>query len=90
MTTSTTPITGPSPTLDAEHLFRVERGVPTEEEMAALAVVLLLRMSGAPGAAEETGPASADWRSRGADGHRAPRSWRTAVRRLEPGAGEPG
>lgn len=87
MTTQT-----PTPALDAEHLFRVERGVPTEEETAALAVVILMRMSGTPGAGEEQGPAPAHWRSRDrAHGHRvAPRSWRAGVRRPEPGAGEPG
>ncbi|MEU7075706.1 acyl-CoA carboxylase subunit epsilon [Streptomyces narbonensis] len=86
MTTQT-----PTPALDAEHLFRVERGVPTDEEMAALAVVLLMRMSGTQDATEEQGPAPAHWRSLDrAHGHRAPRSWRSGVRRPEPGAGDPG
>ncbi|MBT2488548.1 acyl-CoA carboxylase subunit epsilon [Streptomyces sp. ISL-96] len=84
-------MTTPTPALDTEHLFRVERGVPTEEETAALAVVLLMRLSGAPSATEEPVPAPADWRSPDrAHGHRAPRSWRTAARRPEPGTGESG
>ncbi|MDX3646058.1 acyl-CoA carboxylase subunit epsilon, partial [Streptomyces sp. MB09-02B] len=81
----------PHPAHDAEHLFRVERGVPTEEEMAALAVVLLIRMSGAPNDTGDPVPAPADWRSLDrAHGHPAPRSWRTAVRRSGPGTGEAG
>ncbi|MFE2558271.1 acyl-CoA carboxylase subunit epsilon [Streptomyces sp. NPDC059352] len=80
----------PTPALDAEHLFRVEKGVPTEEEMAALAVVLLMRMSGTPSATAEPVPAPAEWRLDRAHGHRAPRSWRSGGRRPEPGTGEPG
>ncbi|MCX5203222.1 acyl-CoA carboxylase subunit epsilon [Streptomyces sp. NBC_00237] len=87
MTTTT-----PGPALGTEQLFRVERGLPTDEETAALAVVLLLRMSGTPDPADDgTGPATAHWRSsHRTTGHRPPRSWRTGARPGEPGPQDPG
>jgi len=63
--------------------FRVERGRPTEEELAVLTVLLAVP---GPGAEEEqpTRPTAADWRL---PGHRVTRSWRAGTAAGAPGVG---
>lgn len=66
--------TGPGP--DLGDLVRIEKGAPTDEEIAALTVALLTRSAALP--AEEALPEHrARWqRLERARGHRTPRSWR--------------
>nr|AEM44226.1 SimX2-like protein [uncultured bacterium] len=57
--------------------FRVERGNPDPDELAALAVVLLARCAAAPGEFAGEERRTATWRRpERAPGHRTPRSWR--------------
>lgn len=56
--------------------LRVERGHASEEELAAITVVLLaLRAGGTTDAGGRPGAGRARWRN-GPDGYRAPHSWR--------------
>ncbi|MFI6358573.1 acyl-CoA carboxylase subunit epsilon [Streptomyces sp. NPDC050743] len=70
--------TGTGSLLDAAGAVRVEKGTPTEEELAALIAVLLSCSAGAA-AEEDVSPAPPRWRrpEQAAD-HRTPRSWRAA------------
>ncbi|WP_327429435.1 MULTISPECIES: acyl-CoA carboxylase epsilon subunit [unclassified Streptomyces] len=71
----TIPATDPAGAGPADTI-RVERGVPTDEELAALALVLMARSCGSSG--EEETPQhcpTAPWR---VPGHRVARSWRAA------------
>ena len=64
-----------------EPLFRVVKGSPTEEELAALVTVLTLRSSGR--AAEPETPTSgwsAYWRSVRAPVQPGPEAWRMSAR----------
>ncbi|MFF8405632.1 acyl-CoA carboxylase subunit epsilon [Streptomyces sp. NPDC015684] len=70
--------TGADALLDAAGAVRVEKGTPTQEELAALIAVLLSRSAGAA-AQEDASPAPTRWRRpEQAAGHRTPRSWRAA------------
>ncbi|WP_331765277.1 acyl-CoA carboxylase subunit epsilon (plasmid) [Streptomyces sp. NBC_01384] len=72
--------------------IRVVKGAPTEEELAALAVVLLARSA----AQEPVQPGlphrpSARWRRPDrVHGHRVPRSWRAEPRPVDAAAGAHG
>ncbi|AXE89722.1 acyl-CoA carboxylase subunit epsilon [Streptomyces sp. Go-475] len=62
--------------------FRVEKGSPSEEELAALTVVLLARAAaaGVPAPAAEPSRPLARWRRlERATGFGGPRSWRRAA-----------
>lgn len=62
--------------------FRVEKGSPSEEELAALAVVLLARAAAGGVPAPAAGPSrpAARWRRlERATGFGGPRSWRRAA-----------
>ncbi|MEV7525566.1 acyl-CoA carboxylase subunit epsilon [Streptomyces sp. NPDC091371] len=62
--------------LDAGGVVRVEKGEPTQEELAAVIAVLLSR-PGQETADEDATDARAGWRRpESAQGHRTPRSWR--------------
>jgi hypothetical protein len=63
----------PACTAPAACAIRVEKGHPTEEELAALTLVLLTRAADTPGGEEPPEPPSARWRP---PGHGVPRSWR--------------
>ncbi|MFB7248952.1 hypothetical protein CW362_40725 [Streptomyces populi] len=61
----------------ARAVIRVERGEACEEELAALALVLLaLRDGGGHGDDDGTRPLAGAHRWRGGTGYRAPDSWR--------------
>jgi acyl-CoA carboxylase epsilon subunit-like protein len=62
---------------DGESALRVERGHASEEELAAITIVLLALRTAATAAARRVrpGPGRARWRN-GPDGYRSPRSWR--------------
>lgn len=64
--------------LDVAGAVRVEKGRPTEEELAALIAVLLSRSARTQASEEEDAvPGPARWRRpEHASGHRTPRSWR--------------
>ncbi|WP_158239062.1 acyl-CoA carboxylase subunit epsilon [Streptomyces barkulensis] len=70
-------------------LVRVERGTPTDDELAALVVALMARASRAePAEGEEERRHRARWRRpERVTGHRAPRSWRDETHRAVPAAG---
>lgn len=55
--------------------LRVERGQASEEELAAITVVLLALRAGGTAGAGRPGAVRARWRN-GPDGYRAPHSWR--------------
>ncbi|MCI3278972.1 acyl-CoA carboxylase epsilon subunit [Streptomyces cylindrosporus] len=65
-----------SPAPDPADAIRVERGKPTDEELAALALVLMARSCGAPDEFDEEEARhcpTAPWQ---VPGHRVARSWR--------------
>ncbi|MGI5456693.1 acyl-CoA carboxylase epsilon subunit [Streptomyces sp. CA-249302] len=62
-----------SPATEPADAIRVERGKPTDEELAALALVLMARSCGATGEEEPTHCPTAPWQ---VPGHRVARSWR--------------
>ncbi|MFP8887420.1 acyl-CoA carboxylase epsilon subunit [Streptomyces mangrovi] len=82
----------PPPDTGPRVLVRVERGAPTDDELAALVVALMARASHTSGAepaeGEEERRHRARWRRpERVTGHRAPRSWRDETHRAVPAAG---
>ncbi|MGW2492626.1 acyl-CoA carboxylase epsilon subunit [Streptomyces sp. NPDC001606] len=53
--------------------IRVEKGTPTDEELAALALVLMARTAAAPAAGDEPPAPTPRWQP---PGHAMARSWR--------------
>ncbi|MDR3081392.1 MAG: acyl-CoA carboxylase subunit epsilon [Streptomyces sp.] len=76
------------PATDGETLIRVEKGEPTEAELAALTAVLLTRAAVSEDAAPDTGArATARWsRLERSAGHRQPRSWQGGAGHRSTGA----
>jgi hypothetical protein len=63
--------------MDGRPAIRIERGTPTDEELAALVAVLLSRPAAPAG-----GPARSRWLERARPGtavRRGPHAWRTAA-----------
>ncbi|POX46537.1 acyl-CoA carboxylase subunit epsilon [Streptomyces sp. Ru72] len=72
-------VTVPDCLLDAVGAVRVEKGTPTEEELAALLTVLLSCSARTSAEEDEASPVRARWRRpEHASGHRTPRSWRAS------------
>ncbi|MFE5580131.1 acyl-CoA carboxylase epsilon subunit [Kitasatospora sp. NPDC056531] len=73
----------------ATDVLRIEKGAPTEEELAAVAVALLAATTRPTDDTETPSRARARWRRMDrAFGHHTPRSWRSEAWRVSRKAGE--
>jgi hypothetical protein len=79
----------PAATVSAADVLRIEKGAPTEEELAAVAVALLaLAARTADHDSETPSRGQARWlRVDRSFGHRTPRSWRSEAWRVAQQAG---
>ncbi|MFG2695375.1 acyl-CoA carboxylase subunit epsilon [Kitasatospora sp. NPDC048407] len=76
-------------TTQPSDVLRIEKGMPTDEELAAVTVALLLATSRAADPAGTATLARARWRRVDRTfGHRTPRSWRSEASHLARTFGE--